>query len=173
MALVTGHRIQTLSLISIKNIIESESGLQIFIPDAIKTSGTGRTQPCMNIPFFHDNPRLCIASSLKQYLNYTKTIRDNKTDSLFLTYRKPYRRATKQTLSRWIKEALHAAGIDTSTFKPHSTRHAASSMALRQGVSIDVISRTVGWTKKSTCFARFYNRPLSTSHVFATSIMKH
>jgi hypothetical protein len=44
LALVTGHRVQTLSLIQISNISQTEP-VEIRIPHAIKTSGPGNLQP--------------------------------------------------------------------------------------------------------------------------------
>nr|CAI5822135.1 unnamed protein product [Callosobruchus analis] len=155
----------------IKNIVKTSSGLQLFISDPIKTSGVDRTQPCLNLPFFAEKQSLCVASALTQYLDVTKTIRPSGKDELFLTYGKPHRIATKQTLSRWVKDTLSNAGIDTSIFQAHSTRHASASLVFRQGISVDVISRTAGWTEKSSCFARFYNRPLSTTQTFANTIL--
>nr|CAI5838358.1 unnamed protein product [Callosobruchus analis] len=170
-ALVTGQRLQTLYSIKVSDIVESSSGLQIFITDYLKTSGTGRQQPCLHLPFFKDTVKLCAASTLKRYLAYTNQLRKFETEYLFITFSKPHKRASKQTISRWVKDTLQAAGIDTSLFTPHSTRHASSSLALRRGVSLDVISRTAGWTEKSKCFARFYNRPLYGTDTFATAIL--
>ena len=45
LALVTGQRIQTLSLIDIRNIALKEDLLEIKIPERIKTSKPGKNQP--------------------------------------------------------------------------------------------------------------------------------
>ncbi|CAH2009621.1 unnamed protein product [Acanthoscelides obtectus] len=47
------------------------------------------------------------------------------------------------TLSRWVKQTLASAGVNTTLFTPHSVRHAATSTALRKGVSVDSICKTV------------------------------
>nr|CAH7725161.1 unnamed protein product [Callosobruchus chinensis] len=170
-ALVTGQRLQTLYSIKVSDIVESSSGLQTFITDYLKTSGTGRQQPCLHLPFFKENTKICAASTLKRYLTYTNRLREFETEYLFITFSKPHKRASKQTISRWVKNTLQSAGIDRSIFTPHSTRHASSSLALRRGVSLDVISGTAGWTEKSKCFAQFYNRSLSGTDMFATAIL--
>nr|CAI5833870.1 unnamed protein product [Callosobruchus analis] len=59
LALVTGQRAQTLALIKIKNIVKTYSGLQLFISDPIKTSGVGRTQPCLNAFFCRETIAMC------------------------------------------------------------------------------------------------------------------
>nr|CAI5822774.1 unnamed protein product [Callosobruchus analis] len=171
LALVTGHRIQTISLIKMINIIESTSGFQILIPDRIKSSGVNKIQPCLNIPFYPTCAKVCPASALKCYIDRTKDIRKNNSDLLFISPRKPHAPVTKQTLSRWLKDVMLLAGVDTRIFTSHSTRHASTSAALRKGLSVDNSQRTAGWTSDSSVFARFYNRPL-TSTSFAYSVLK-
>lgn len=45
------------------------------------------------------------------------------------------------------------SGIDTAIFSSHSTRHAASSQALKQGLTVDNILKAVGWSANSMTFA--------------------
>ena len=67
---------------------------------------------------------------------------------------------------------MTAAGIDTSTFKPHSTRSAATSAAKVADVPLDEIMATAGW-RSSSVFAVFYNKPLSSDKSFATTSCKN
>ncbi|XP_031333996.1 uncharacterized protein LOC116164009 [Photinus pyralis] len=94
LALSTAHRMQTFSLIRLPNIIESRTGFQILIEDKIKTSGPGRKQPCLQLPYFTETPNLCVATTLKEYLAATKQLRTSNTDFLFITYKKPHRIAS-------------------------------------------------------------------------------
>lgn len=81
--------------------------------------------------------------------------------ALFLTFKKPIKEASKQSISRWIKTTLSEGGIYTSIFSIHSTRHAGgSSAAARAGISVDEIRRTAGRSANSSTFADFYNRLL-------------
>ena len=79
---------------------------------------------------------------------------------LFITVKKPHKAASTQTISRWIKNCLISYNIGVE-FTAHSTRHAATSAALRKGVDINVIRNTAGWSENSKVFARFYNRPIA------------
>jgi len=63
------------------------------------------------------------------------------------------------TLSHWIKNCLLEAGIDSRVFKAHSTRGAATSIALRAGISIPEIVRLADYTIETT-FKKFYYRPV-------------
>ncbi|CAK1595681.1 unnamed protein product [Parnassius mnemosyne] len=160
LALTTGHRVQTLSHIKLQNIKINSSGVQIKIPDLIKTSNKNILQPILHLKIYTCKLEICPVNTLKSYIRRTEQFRHN-TEQLLLTIKKPYRAASSQTLSRWIKSTLSKAGIDMSIFTAHSTRHAATSAANRAGLSMDLIRKTAGWSKNSETFARFYNRPLS------------
>lgn len=171
-ALTTAQRVQTLALISINNIEIFDNEIQIKIPDHIKTSARNRCQPCLSIPFFRENPEICVASALQIYMKVTVALRQSKDTGLFITYRKPYHKASSQTISRWIKQTLAESGIDTTVFSAHSTRHASTSAASRNGINVEIIRQTAGWTESSEVFARFYNRPIVNSSVFASAVIK-
>lgn len=160
LALVTAHRVQTLSKIKICNIERFPKEIKIKIPDLIKTSRIGASQPMLIIPFFDKKPEICPAQVILTYLEMTEGLRIN-TDTLFISFKKPHKSVGAQTLSRWIKHTLSLSGIDTSTFTAHSTRHAATSAAQRLGVNIDQIRRAAGWSHNSQAFAKFYNRPVN------------
>ncbi|KAJ8977521.1 hypothetical protein NQ317_003028 [Molorchus minor] len=159
LALATGQRVQTLGLIEINNILVHIDRIEIKISRRIKTSAPKRSQPFLTLPFFH-----CGST------NKTKNLRGTCT-FLFLTYRKPFHRATTQSISRWIKIILAKSGLDTSIFKAQSTRHASTSAAARKGINLDSIRLAAGWTKNSETFARFYNRPLVCNEQFANSVL--
>lgn len=159
LALATGQRVQTLSLININNIEHKNHKIYIKIPEKIKTSSCNSLQPFLILPFFEANPGICPARTLLDYLKLTKDLRFNNT-YLFLSFKKPHREVSTQTLSRWIKTTLADCGIDTTIFTAHSTRHAATSAAQNAGANIDTIRKSAGWSDRSKAFARFYNRPI-------------
>ena len=90
--------------------------------------------------------------------------------SLFISYKKPHERVTVQTIGRWIRYTLQEAGVDTSIYKAHSTRAAATSAANRKGVPITQILSAAGWANERT-FRRFYNKPLEMKGQFARSVL--
>lgn len=162
LALATGHRMQTLSLIDIRNFsLVNELLLEIKIPDRIKTSGPKKNQPVLRLPVFVQDKSICAATALMSYIGRTKGIRGS-TVKLLISFKKPYKAVSTQTLSRWIKSVMYESGINVDTFSAYSTRHAATSSAKRHGVNIDVIRKTAGWTKDSETFARFYDRHVIT-----------
>lgn len=170
LALCTAHRSQTFSLIKVNNIKISHSGVKIIIADVLKTSAVGREQPILFLPYFEENKAICPATVLKDYLVKTKHIRSETSQNLLLTYKRPHKPATTQTISRWIKQTLAECGVDVTMFSAHSTRHASTSAARSAGVSLETIRKTAGWTSTSETFARFYNRPLVDESSFARSV---
>ena len=58
----------------------------------------------------------------------TEVMREEETQTL-INFIKPHKAMSSSTVSRWLMNALSAAGIDTNTFAPHSTRAASSSKA--------------------------------------------
>lgn len=172
LALATAQRVQTFSKIRISNIIQHDEGLEIKFTDLLKTSRPNKPQPAICIPFFAEKSELCTATVLLYYIEQTKPLR-GENDRLLLTFKKPHRPATSQTLSRWIKRGLSLCGTDVSKFKAHSTRHAAASAALRLGVNLQTIEGTAGWSGKSDTFFRFYNRPVIAKEYFANYIKKY
>lgn len=171
LALITGHRMQTLSLIRIENIEKEDELIQIKISDPIKTSGLNRKQPLLILPYFSENKKLCVASALECYIQRTNNNRNN-IKFLFISLKKPFKAVTTQTLSRWTKEILKKSGLNTSIFTAHSTRHASTSAAKRNGVDIDNIRKTASWTEKSNTFANFYNLSLGVEKdLFAKAVL--
>ena len=98
-------------------------------------------------------------------------IRDSET-RLLISFCKPHKSVSTDTVSRWIKSVITAAGVDTTRYKSHSTRAASTSSAARAGVPVDNILSCAGWSNCET-FARFYKNQLSadTEHTFAMSIL--
>ena len=168
--LITGHRIQTLSLIDVREIKINENKIKIKITAPIKTSKPGKSQPMLNLPFY-PNENVCVAKALTNYLYRTKNLRKN-VNSLLISFKKPHKKVGTQTLSRWIKRTLKESGVDTDVFSAYSVRHASTSAAKRAGVSIDVIKRTAGWSKDSQVFAKYYDLEIKDDdNTFANSIL--
>ncbi|XP_049886475.1 uncharacterized protein LOC126380940 [Pectinophora gossypiella] len=170
LALCTAHRVQTFSLIKVDNIVISSSGVRIFITDIIKTSAANREQPRLFLPFFTDRPNICPATTLRDYLSITSDKRPESVPNLLLTVKRPYKSASAQSISRWIKQVLAESGVDVNTFSAHSTRHASTSAAAASGLSVDIIRKTAGWTKDSEIFAKFYHRRVIDESDFARSV---
>lgn len=170
LALASGHRVQTFSLIEVGNIVEFPDRVEITITARIKTSRFKGPLQKLILPFFVADTRICPARTLLHYIQRTATFRGNFSQ-LFLTATNPIKPASTSTLGRWIKEVLRDSGVD-NVFTAHSTRHAATSAASRKGVPIETIRQAAGWSKQSNVFARFYKREIiEDAAIFANSIL--
>lgn len=173
LALTTAHRAQTISKIDIRNIEFHINETCIKIPDLIKTSRPGATQPVLVLPFYREKPEICPVVTLRSYLGMTKDLRSDH--CLFVSLKKPHKSVTSQTISRWIKATLGSCGVDVSTFTAHSTRHAVTSKAYKLGVNLNLIRKTAGWSGSSLTFGKFYNKNIvkdsSADDSFARTIM--
>ena len=86
---------------------------------------------------------------MKEYLKRSSLFRGTKC-TLLLSYMKPHKEISKDTIARWIKVILSRAGIDVSQFGAHSVRLATTSKAKLNSVPIDNILGKAGWSNVKT-----------------------
>ena len=80
-----------------------------------QSSRTGHHLSAIELVSYPDNINLCIVSLLDLYIEKTADLRSSQ--QLMCCYTKPFKAASKDTLSRWIKLVMKKAGIDTDIFK--------------------------------------------------------
>ena len=163
-ALTSCDRAQALHLLSVEHVHISAHGLEFVIPQVLKTSKMGQPARVVSCVSWEDE-RLDVCKYVHHYIDRTLKFRlkavlppnpQPKPTQLFLSHRTglPVKRAT---ISRWIREVLSLAGIDTSTFGPGSTRGASASAAANHGASAHQIMKAGSWSNMGT-FSKFYNR---------------
>ena len=168
--LVTGQRTQIISALDLKNMKKGSDVFNFAIPLSDLKQGRANYKPCsISLKQYDQNKRLCIFHYLTVYIQRTALLRKAHT-RLILTTKKPFRPASKNTISRWVKHLLHLAGVDTTVFSAGSTRSASTSKAKSQGAPLDQILRMGGWTNSST-FTKFYDKPLVAMD-FASRVLK-
>ena len=168
-ALVSAQRGQSLHMLDIQFMKERNTFFEFAFPEHIKQSRPGYKVPSVLLQAYPVDPSLCVFTHVKEYLQRTKLLRGTET-KLFLSHVKPHHRASKDTVSRWIRSVMTDAGIDVSTFKPHSFRAAATSKARNLSVPVQDILATSGWSSERT-FDRFYNKPFQVNDGFAASVL--
>lgn len=115
--------------------------------------------------------RLCVYTVLKEYLSRTKPVRKNGPSTrLLLSYVKPYSSVSRDTISRWIRTVMARAGIDTSVYKSHSVRAAASSKAKMCSVPVSEIMSAAGWSNVGT-FSKFYQKDVQNTDSFNRAVL--
>ena len=158
LALITGQRVQTLHSLDLTFMNIENDHVNIEIHEILKTSKPGKHLPPLSFPAFVEEPRLCIVTVLKEYIQGTEKLR--KSRKRFATYTKPYNQPAISTLSNWIKLMLQLAGVNVKLFKTHSTRSASTSAALKAEVGVNTILKSAGWTNESI-FRKCYNRSVT------------
>ena len=94
------------------NVHKFKSEFVFKIDDLVKQSRPGYKEPVISCKAYLPDRRLCIYTVLKEYLIRTKKMRDSSISKLLLTYVKPHKNVTKDTISRWIKVILNRFGFN-------------------------------------------------------------
>ena len=141
-ALLSAQRGQSLHILDIGCMKELPNGFEFLLMEHVKQSRPGYRAPSIVL---EASPKL-------------------------ISFTKPYKQISRETISRWIRLVMELAGVDTKVFKPHSTRAAATSKAKAASVPIHEILRTAGWSS-SRCFDQFYNKPVETP-TFASAVLQ-
>lgn len=168
LAILSGHRArEALSLLDIRNITFEENFAILRIADPLKTSNRFFHNGEIKLPKYAEKS-ICPVTTLQDYINSTRPLR-NEVTGLFITTTKPHKKASEDTLARWIKHVLEKAGVDISIFSPHSTRSASTSSVMNS-VKLDTILKAGGWRSERT-FATFYNKKILYDEEFSNSVV--
>lgn len=153
-ALCSGQRMQTLCALDLKFLVMDQNKAIFHIKEILKTSKPG-VSFSVSINRFIEDDRVCPFIALKSYIDASASLRGDESN-LFISFQKPHKKITTQTLSRWLTGVMSSANVDVG-FGAHSLRHASSSTAYKSGVNINSILSTVGWRNEKT-FATFYRK---------------
>ena len=149
-ALVTGQHCQSLHLMNLETMHMENNSYTFDIQQLVKQSAPSNVQPVLAIPRFPSDASLCVATVLDEYIRRTTSLRGNE-KQLFISFIRPHKKVSKESISRWIKNVMQAAGIDTSIFKTHSTKSCQ--------VPLNSILKVASWSTDCV-FNKFYNKPV-------------
>jgi hypothetical protein len=167
--LTTGQRPQILTKLLLHNMKTGDDFYEFALSALDLNQGRPNYRPdSILLKRYPENMRICVFHYLQVYLRRTALLRKDIVN-IFITTTKPYRTASANTISRWLKVVLREAGVDTSHFSAGSSRAATTSKAKAIGMPIDQILKAGGWSNAST-FTRFYDRPVQATS-FAHSML--
>ena len=127
-----GQRAETIHSTRVSDIKILDNKVVTPIMSLIKQTKPAKHMAPLCFKLYKKDPKLCVVTHLTEYLKRTKSYRD--TDKLFLNLCiKPYRAASKDTISRWCKSIIKESGMSTQSYTSHSSRAAASSNAKTRG----------------------------------------
>jgi len=135
-----------------------------YVPKSLNTPFRAQVISLSALPVLNeekDAGLLCPVRALRAYVSRSSGFR--QTEQLFVLFggRSKGLAASKQSLSRWIVDAIALAYTSRGLQCPlgvraHSTRGVASSWAWSSGVSLQDICTAAGWASPST-FIKYYN----------------
>lgn len=173
MALTQAARVQTLHLLTTQGLCIEQDSIMVPLSGNIK-----QCRPQFNVRFirFQAYPKddsLCVCATLRQYLERTRALRqgrDQASATLLLSFIKPHKAVTRDTIARWLRLLLGRSGVDTTRFKAGSVRAAAASKAKALAVPVTCILAKAGWTRART-FAKFYDKQVGTTDSFQDAVL--
>ena len=155
MALANADRCADLAALDRDYLKWTPSGVQFTVVQLTKTHTTGPPR-IVHYSSLPEDPEACpvvdLRLNIKRSMDLTAQLDFPK--PVFVTTRKPFRRASPGMLGCWIKDNLKTVGIDIGQFTAHSTRSASISYTLSKGVPINSILKVANWSSKST-FEKF------------------
>ena len=152
------RRKQALFTITVDNIIIEENKV-VFLPNkTLKHSNIHRPLEPLIYQGYPLNEKLGIVNAIQCSLGMRENLVDANTKEFIITCGKPHKPASSDTISRWIKDELGMAGINTDVYKPHSFGLPRRvSKARDNGVSITDILKRGCWKSQNT-FTKFYSK---------------
>ena len=109
------------------------------------------SKPHISVIFqkYAEDPQLDVIESNRTYITMPKNYRlaENHKQSLFLSYKAPFKRVATSSIAWWLKLVIAEAEVNTSVFKAHSTRATYTSKAQMQGLSTARIIERANWSK--------------------------
>ena len=170
---LSGQRIQTIQMLSLEFMTLTKSTVMFKVHDKVKQTRPGKHLKDLLFKAYAPDRRLCILTYLKAYLTATQSLRGEE-NQLLISFAKPHRPVSKDTISRWLKKLLTLSGIDTSIFTAYSVRSASTSAARSKGVPMDQILSAGGWSNAST-FSKYYDKPIlnqANGEDYGTGVLK-
>ena len=110
--LLSCQRCQTVHALTISGMRITNDAVHFEIATLLKTSKPGKHQGHLDVKSFPVDQRLCVVTCLRQYVKLTEPVRAGQ-DPLWTTYSKPLKPVSRDTVSRWIKNVLEKAGVNT------------------------------------------------------------
>ena len=115
LALTSAGRASDIAYLDTRYLIKQPSGYIFQFGKNTKTSTRTRQKKPLKFYPFRENKNLCAWHHIDLYLDKMKEFHKIETQ-LLLSFIKPHKRVTTQTISRWILEVLDSLGINTEVF---------------------------------------------------------
>ena len=159
LCLTTGQRGHKIHKMDVSGIQVLPDRYRLTINNKLKQAKPGKHLAGTNLLVFPEEG-LCVVKTMEEYIKRTLKHRD-KHFQLLLSYIKPFKPVSKDTIARWVKVVLKSVGIDVKKYSAHSSRAASTSICKAKGLTMQKIMAAGGWLNAGT-FAKFYEKPVDT-----------
>ena len=112
--LAGGQRSQTVHAIKATDIVVTNEKCIIPIYDTLKQTRRGKHMKPLEFKVYVKEPKLCVIDNLSHYLAKTSHLRSSS--PLFISYHKPHKAVSKDTIARWCRDIMQKSGISSLTF---------------------------------------------------------
>ena len=113
---------------------------------------------------------MSVISAIRAYFSKTKQIR--RSLQLLVSFIKPHKAISRDTLARWTIGILKLAGVNTNKYASHSTHGAMVTKARELYISVKCILENAGW-KTAWSFAQHYNKRIEKLGGLAKPLLTH
>jgi len=115
---------------------------EFSLAEHTKVTRPGHPARKIYLPAFPDNPKICAVKTLLEYRSRTDRRQSSR---LLISFARPFKPISSQTMSRWLRKTMQLAGIACYS-TGHSTRSDSTSAAARTGVPLDTILVAADWS---------------------------
>ena len=122
----------------------------------------------MLIARFVADSKLCVATVLDEYIDRISSLLGEE-QQLFISYAKPHHGVCRDTILRWIRTGMQKVGVDTTVFKPHSTRVASTSKARTCNVQLPAVMKAASWS--SDCVSTLFTTTQFSPKIYRTVLV--
>ena len=141
------RRGQTIHKFDINYVQDMDDRYRISVREKLKHTKQGRYLD--RIGLSRGQGTLCRATSEGVYTPIWPNLRKDHSQ-LLLSYVKPFKPVSRDTISIWVKHVLQSAGIDITKYSAHSSRAASTSNVKVKGLNIAEIMKSSGLSTAST-----------------------
>ena len=140
--ILPGTRVNTLVHLKVANMYITDTEVTFTFDEVLKHSRPNYKQKPLIFRAFTSKD-LCPVTTLITYLEHRLPASGDP--ALFITTVKPHKKASKDSISRWIKLTMSEAGINYGLFASHSCRSASTSKATEANIDLQTILKSANW----------------------------
>lgn len=111
----------------------------------------------------------CPVRALRWYLDNTKNLRQS--EKLFILQRRPFSPASKNTISRWIKDLIKPHANEGERVRAHDLRGHATSKAWFGHINLEDIMKAAAWKTPSSFVSCYLTDTISAEGSFARAVL--